>query len=115
MGQKSELQLGRPPESEPNHPEKGPEWGLGASTENPLKAFLNPPNSETKKTGRPGDRTMEMNGGSAASYLARTLCIAVLLLILRGLEAKGLLDFQARRGITSVVWWNPRPVTFGVD
>ena len=40
--QKSELQPGRPPESEPNRPEKGPEWGLGASTENPLKAFLNP-------------------------------------------------------------------------
>ena len=34
-GQKSELQLGRPPESEPNRPEKGPEWRLGASTENP--------------------------------------------------------------------------------
>ena len=23
------------PKSEPNRPEKGPEWGLGASTENP--------------------------------------------------------------------------------
>ena len=34
--QKSELQPGRPPESEPNHPEKGPEWGLGASTETTL-------------------------------------------------------------------------------
>ena len=34
-GQKSELQPGRPPESEPNRPEKGPEWRLGASTENP--------------------------------------------------------------------------------
>ena len=41
--QKSELQPGRPPESEPNHREKGPEWGLGAFTENSLKAFLNPP------------------------------------------------------------------------
>ena len=30
------LQPGRPPESEPNRPEKAPEseWGLGASTEN---------------------------------------------------------------------------------
>ena len=37
------LQPGRPAESEPNRPEKGPEWGLGASTETPLKAFLNPP------------------------------------------------------------------------
>ena len=27
---------GQPPEeSEPNRPAKGPEWGLGASTENP--------------------------------------------------------------------------------
>ena len=42
--QKSELQPGRPPESELNRPEKGPESGLGASTELPLKAFLNPPN-----------------------------------------------------------------------
>ena len=33
--QKSELQWGRPPESEPNCPEKKPESGLGASTENP--------------------------------------------------------------------------------
>ena len=33
--QKSELQPGRPPESEPNRPEKGPESGFGASTENP--------------------------------------------------------------------------------
>ena len=39
----SELQLGRPPDSEPNRLEKEPESGFGASTENPLKAFLNPP------------------------------------------------------------------------
>ena len=40
-GRKSELQTKSPrysPESEPNRPEKGPEWGLGASTETPLKA-----------------------------------------------------------------------------
>ena len=42
-GPKSGLQPGRRPESQPNHSEKGPEWGLGASTESPLKAFLNPP------------------------------------------------------------------------
>ena len=34
----SELQPGRPPEPEPNRPEKGPEWGFGASTENPLSS-----------------------------------------------------------------------------
>ena len=32
-----------------------------------------------------------------------------------GLEAKGLLDFQGRRGIASVVRWNLRPVIFGAD
>ena len=45
-GRKSELQTKSPrysPESEPNRPEKGPECGLGASTETPLKALLNPP------------------------------------------------------------------------
>ena len=44
MDQESEIQPGRPPESEPNRRKKGPEWGFGASAEPPpLKAFLNPP------------------------------------------------------------------------
>ena len=30
-------------------------------------------------------------------------------------RAKGLLDFQGRRGITSVIRWSLRPVIFGVD
>ena len=37
-GRKSELQTKSrrySPKSEPNRPEKGPEWGLGASAENP--------------------------------------------------------------------------------
>ena len=42
-------------------------------------------------------------------------CIPVCLLVLKGLEAKGLSDFQRRRGITSVVRWNLRPVIFGVE
>ena len=37
---KSELQPGRPPEFEPNRREKGPEWGLDASTENPPQSLL---------------------------------------------------------------------------
>ena len=37
------------------------------------------------------------------------------LLAVIGLEEKGLLDFQGRRGITSVVRWNLRPVIFGVE
>ena len=66
-------------------------------------------------TGRPGHPTMEMNGGSTMSNLAGTPCVPVFLLILLGLEAKGLLDFQGRHGITSVVWQNLRPVIFGVE
>ena len=69
--------------------------------------------SGTNMTGRLGDRTMEMSGGSTASYLERTLCIPVFSSISIGLEAKGLLDF--RHGITSVVRWNLRSATFGVE
>ena len=66
-------------------------------------------------TGRPGDRTSEMNGGSTLSYLARTPRVPFFMLVFIGLEAKGLLDFQGRRGIASIVRWNLRPVIFGAE
>ena len=66
-------------------------------------------------TGRPGHRTMEMNGKSTVSYLVRAPRIPFFMLILMGLEAKNLLAFEGRRGIASVVRWNLRPVIFGVD
>ena len=50
--QKVRVTAGRPPESEPNRPEREPESGLGASTENPLKAFLNPPKKYPKRPPR---------------------------------------------------------------
>ena len=49
------------------------------------------------------------------SYLARTPRVPLFMLILIGLEVKGLLDFQGRRGITSFVRWNLRPVIFSVE
>ena len=58
---------------------------------------------------------MEMNGRSTVSYLMRAPRVPFFMLILIGLEAKGLLAFQGRRGIASVVRWNLRPVIFGVD
>ena len=58
---------------------------------------------------------MEMNGRSTVSYLMRTPRVPFLMLILIGLEAKNSLAFQGRRGITSVVRWNLRPVIFGVE
>ena len=69
--QKSEIQPGRPPESEPNRPKKGPEWGLGewglrASTEPPLKAFLIPPkeNCLLNECEQEGDREKWWNTSS---------------------------------------------------
>ena len=76
--------------------------------------FLEENNSGTSMTGRPGGRLIEMNGGSTASYLACTPRVR-LFMILIGLETKRLLDFQGRRGITSVVRWTVRPVIFGVN
>ena len=49
-------------------------------------------------TGRPGCRTMEMFGGSIASYLARTPRIPLFVLIFIGLETKNVLDYQGRWG-----------------
>ena len=66
-------------------------------------------------TGRPGCRTMEMFGGSTASYLARTPRIPLFVLIFIGLETKNVLDYQGRAGSTSIVQWTLRPVIFGVD
>ena len=66
-------------------------------------------------TGRLGDRTTEMKGGSTASYLARTPRVPLFMLIFIGPGSKGLLDFQGRRGIASVVRWKLRPVIFGAD
>ena len=57
---------------------------------------------------------MEINGRSTLSHLVRTPRVPFFMIILIGLEAKGLLAFQGRRGIASVVWWNLRPVIFGV-
>ena len=56
-----------------------------------------------------------MSRGSTALHLAHAPCVRVFLLIFLGLEAKGLLDFQGQRGITSIVRWHPCPVIFGVD
>ena len=61
-----------------------------------------------------GHQAMEMNGGSSVSYLARTSCVPSFCTLL-GLETEGLLDYQGRAGIISIVRWNLRPVIFGVE
>ena len=75
----------------------------------------NPPLHKTNMTGRPGYRTMDMNGGSSAPYLACILCVPLFVHCLIGVEAEMLLDYQGRAGIISIVRWNLRPVIFGVD
>ena len=47
-------------------------------------------------TGRPGYRTMEMNGGTSAPYLARTPCVPLFVHYLMRVETEGLLDYQGR-------------------
>ena len=32
-----------------------------------------------------------------------------------GVETEGLLDYRGRAGVISIVWWNLRPVIFGVE
>ena len=66
-------------------------------------------------TGRPGHWTMEMNGGSSAPYLACTPCVPLFVHCLIRVETEGLLDYQGRAGIISIVRWNLRPVIFGVE
>ena len=68
--------------------------------------------SGTGMTGRPGHRTMEMNGRSTVSYLVRTPRVPFFMLIVIGLEAKNRLAFQGRHGNASVVRWSLRPVIF---
>ena len=58
---------------------------------------------------------MEMFGGRAASYLARTPRIPLFVLIFIGLETKNVVDYQGRAGSTSIVQWTLRPVIFGVE
>ena len=66
-------------------------------------------------TGRPGYRTMEMIGGSSAPYLACTPFVPLFVNCLIRVETEGLLDYQGRAGIISIVRWNLRPVIFGVE
>ena len=62
-------------------------------------------------TGRPASRTMERNGRSSASCLARTPCVPLFCtLFYIGLETEGLLDYQHWAEIISILWWNLRPV-----
>ena len=61
-------------------------------------------------TGRPGCWTTEMNEGSSAPYLARAPCVPLFCT-----ETEGLVDYQERAGIMSIVQWTLLPVIFGVD
>ena len=74
-------------------PRKGIGKNILTTPQNSLETVL----SRTDMTGRPGDPTMEMNGGSAAPYVARTPRVLLFMLILIGLEAKGLFRLPGAR------------------
>ena len=58
-------------------------------------------------SGRPGSRTTERNGGSSTSYLARISRVPLFCTcFFIGVETKGLLEYQGRAGIISIVRWN---------
>ena len=90
------------------------EYAFGAFKSLELFILCNCISSMPNITG-PGCQTLEINGGSSASYLARTPCIPLFVLCLLGVETEGFLDYQARTGIISIVRWNLRPVIFGVE
>ena len=72
--------------------------------------------SGTNMTGRPGYWTMEMVGGSSVSCTSLVpLASPYFLLCLTGVETEGLLDYQGKAGIISIVRWNLLPVIFGVE
>ena len=64
--------------------------------------------------GRPGYRTMEMNGGSSASNLFRIPCVPLLLLCLVRGGNRRAFRLPGEGGMISIVQWDLRPVIFGV-
>ena len=60
-------------------------------------------------------QTLENVVRNAASEFTRRTAIASLASLRIGVEAEGLLDYQGRAGIISIVRWNVRPVIFGVE
>ena len=66
-------------------------------------------------TGRLGCQTMDMIGGSSAPYLAYALAFPCFVLCLIAAETEGLLDYQGRAGMISIVRWKLRPVISGVE
>ena len=71
--------------------------------------------SGTDMTGRPGHRTMEVIGGSSASYLACTPCVPSFCTLFSKGGSRRAFRLQGRAGIMSIVQWTLRPVILGVD
>ena len=66
-------------------------------------------------TGRPAYRTMEMNGGSSAAYLACTPCVALFCTLVNRGGNRRAFRLPGGVGIMSIVRWNLRPVIFDVE
>ena len=66
-------------------------------------------------TGRPGCRTMATNGGSSASYLARTPCVPLYCTLFNRGGKRRAFRVPGREGNISIAQWNLHPVIFGVE
>ena len=69
--------------------------------------------SGTDMTGRPGYRTMEMNGGSSASHLTCTPCVPLFVHCLIRVETE--LDYQGRAGDHFHCTVEPSPRSYSVS
>ena len=58
---------------------------------------------------------LEVNGGSSGCTSLAPLASPCFVLCLIGAETEGLLDYEGRAGIISIVWWSLRTVIFGVE
>ena len=58
--------------------------------------------------------TSQRSFGNLCPYSQKAPCVPFFVLCLVGVETEGLLDYEGRAGIISIVRWNLRPVMFGV-
>ena len=56
-----------------------------------------------------------MIGGNSAPYLARTPCVPLFCTLFNRGGNRGAFRLPGAAGIISIVWWNLRPVIFGVE
>ena len=96
-------------------PDWGMVWGFSRSVLFLFFSLLTAPTRNSLEKGPRHNLDHSQKKGETHRFGTPGLASPFFVLFLVGLEAKGLLAFQGRRRITSVVRWNLRPVIFGVE